>query len=100
MEREYVIACNEHNEFCIGAMLFWGEHTPDNAERRSFGGYTSDLDRCERYTLEEIQRSGHNFPVYDGHMTNRCFHQHRDVAIKINQLEELGYVIKRFAIRP
>lgn len=76
-----------------------GEKTPDEAEKRSFGEYTSDLDKCEKYTLEEIQKSGNEIFIYDGLMTNKSFKQHRDVAIKISQLRELGYVFKRFAIR-
>lgn len=100
MERDYVIVCNEHSGYYPGVLLFWGHFTQDKAECRSFGGYTSDLDRCERYALEEIQRSGFEFPVYDGRMTAQSFRNHQDIAIKIDQLKELGYVIKRFAVRP
>lgn len=99
MKREYVIVCNEHSGYYPGVLLFWGENTPDEAEKRSFGGYTSDLDKCEKYTLEEIYNSDHQIFIYDGLMTNKSFRQHRDVAIKISQLCELGYVFKRFAIR-
>lgn len=100
IKRDYVIVCNEHSGYYPGVLLFWGELTPDDAERRSFGGYTSDFDHCERYTLDEIRRSGFNFPVYDGRMTSMSFKKHRDVAIKISQLNELGYVFKRFVVRP
>lgn len=100
MERDYVIVCNEHNGYYPGTLLFWGNITEDNAERRSFGGYTSDLDKCERYTLEDIKRSNYNFPIYDRRMTLKSFKGHRDVAIKISQLTELGYVFKRFAVKP
>lgn len=99
-DREYVVVCNEHSGYYPGALLFWGEYTQDDAEKRSFGGYTSDLDKCEKYTLEEIQKSGFKFPICDGRMTNKSFKQHRDVAIKISQLCELGYVFKRFAVKP
>lgn len=100
MGREYVIVCNEHSGYYPGCLLFWGELTPDEAEERSFGGYTSDIDKCEKYNIEEIRKSGYKFPVYDGRMTHKSFKRHRDVAIKISQLCELGYVFKRFAIRP
>ena len=63
MEREYVILCNEHSGLFRGAALFWGHKTEDN-EKRSFGGYTSDIDGCEMYTLEEIKNNGYNFPVF------------------------------------
>lgn len=100
MGREYVVVCNEHSGYFPGCLLFWGEYTPDNAERRSFGGYTSDLDKCERYTLNEIKNSGFNFPIYDGRMDKKSFLQHRDVAIKVAHLSRLGYVIKRYVINP
>ncbi|MCR1941262.1 hypothetical protein [[Clostridium] symbiosum] len=99
MQRDYVIVCNEHSGYYPGVLLFWGELTEDNAEKRSYGGYTSDLDKCEKYTLEEVKRSRYHFPVYDGRMTRESFKRNRDVAIKISQLSELGYVIKRFAVK-
>lgn len=100
MQRDYVIVCNEHRGYIPGVLLFWGGFTEDGAEKRSFGGYTSDLDRCERYTLEEVKHSGYHFPVYDERMTRASFKRHRDVAIKISQLSELGYAIKKVAIQP
>lgn len=64
LDREYIIVCNEHNGIFAGCLLFWGHKTEDN-ERRSFGGYTSDIDNCEMYTLKEIEEKGYNFPVFD-----------------------------------
>lgn len=100
MKREYVVVCNEHGGYFPGCLLFWGEHTEDDAARRSFGGYTSDLDRCEKYTLEEIKNSGFGFPLYDGRMTKKSFLKHRDVAIKMSHLNLLGYVTKRLVVNP
>lgn len=97
--REYVIVCNEHGGYLPGFLLFWGEFTEDDAEKRSYSGYTSDLDKCEKYTLNEVKRNGYNFPVYDVRMTRESFERNRDVAIKISQLSELGYVIKRFVVK-
>lgn len=99
MRRDYVIVCNEYSGYIPGVILFWGEFTEDDTEKRSFSGYTSDLDKCEKYTLEEVKHSGYHFPVYDGRMTRASFERNRDVAIKISQLSELGYVIKRFAVK-
>lgn len=99
MKREYVIVCNEHSGYYPGALLFWGEYTAD-LEKRSFGGYTSDLDKCERYTLDEIRDNVYHFPIYDGRMTKKSFKQYRDVAIKVEQLKDLGYVVRRFVINP
>lgn len=64
MQREYVILCNKHKGIFNGACLFWGHKTEDN-EKRSFGGYTSDIDNCEMYTLEEIEKKGYHFPIFN-----------------------------------
>ena len=90
MNRDYVIVCNEHNSMWNGCLLFWGHHTKDN-ENRSFGGYTSDIEKCERYTLEEIRDKNYHFPVYDKRMSTFSFRKHDDVIIKLSQLEKLGY---------
>ena len=39
--------------------VLWGHRTEDNAERRSFGGYTLYPNRAELYSLEEWQSSGY-----------------------------------------
>lgn len=63
MERNYVVVCNRHKGIS-GSLLFWGNKTKDNAKRRSFGGYRSNFNECEKYTLQEIKESGYNFPIY------------------------------------
>lgn len=51
--REYVIASWKHVR--CGALQFWGDLTDDN-QPRSFGGYTENIDECEKYTLSELSR--------------------------------------------
>lgn len=50
-ERKYVLVSakwtKEH-------LVFWGRLTKDE-EDRSYGGYTSDLKSCERYSLDEVK---------------------------------------------
>ncbi|MDU7251347.1 MAG: hypothetical protein E6274_03250 [Clostridium sp.] len=89
MERRYVVICNRYRGIG-GSLLFWGRHTKDN-EKRSFGGYTSDFNGCEKYTLEEIEQSGYNFPIYgqDAHHDN--YKSFEDFAIEIKRLKILGY---------
>ena len=66
-ERKYVILCFKHKGLFPGCLLFWGNLTEDN-EERSFGGYTTGLDRCERYTEEELKNSNHTYiPFYNGY---------------------------------
>lgn len=84
MEREYIIVCNEHRAIFQGCLLFWGHRTRDK-ESRSFGGYTSDIDKCEIYTLEEIEQEGYRFPVYNGE-NESDFKKLDDVIIKIDDL--------------
>mgnify|MGYP000092217642 FL=1 len=97
MDRKYVIVCNKHKAMWNGCLLFWGHLTYDD-ESRSFGGYTSDLERCERYTLEEIQDEHYTFPIYDeGTMTRRDFLNCEDIVISIPQLVKLGYGFMKVA---
>ncbi|MBN3420684.1 hypothetical protein [Clostridium botulinum] len=90
MERNYVVVCNRHKGIS-GSLLFWGSKTEDNAKKRSFGGYTSDFNGCEKYMLEEIEQSGYNFPIYgqDAHHDN--YKSFEDFAIEIKRLKILGY---------
>lgn len=81
LDREYIIVCNEHKGVFSGALLFWGNKTEDN-DKRSFGGYTSDIDKCEIYTLREIEEKGYHFPVYNDEMSFYDFLQLDDVIIK------------------
>jgi hypothetical protein len=90
MERNYVVVCNRYNGIA-GSLLFWGSKTQDDAERRSFGGYTSDFHVCERYTLEEIDKSEYKFPVYGRDCNHDNFKEFEDFAIEINRLERLGH---------
>lgn len=50
-DRKYLLMTAKHSS--KEQPLFWGRRTEDN-ERRSFGGYTSDPERAELYTAEEI----------------------------------------------
>lgn len=50
MNRNYVVICNRYKGIG-GSLLFWGRKTKDDDER-SFGGYTSDFNECEKYVLE------------------------------------------------
>ena len=80
LDREYIIVCNEHKGVFAGTLLFWGHKTEDN-EKRSFGGYTSDIDKCEMYTLKEIEEKNYRFPVYEEGMSFYDF-------IKLNILNQ------------
>lgn len=84
MKREYVIVSNRHKSMFSGCMLFWGHHTEDD-EKRSFGGYTYGLDKCERYTLEDIHKNGFKFPLYNGEDEYE-FNKIEDVIVKIDDL--------------
>jgi hypothetical protein len=83
MKRDYVVVCVRHMRG--SELMFWGGYTKDN-EKRSFGGYTTDLDRCERYTEQEINNSSYNFPFYN---KNMAWKKEEDFAIKISELKEI-----------
>ena len=91
MNRDYVIVCNKYKAMWNGCLLFWGYLT-DDEKYRSFGGYTSDIEQCERYTLEEIQAKYPSFPVYDEKTMNREEFLHcENIIITVPQLVRLGY---------
>ncbi|KHD34109.1 hypothetical protein NL50_17975 [Clostridium acetobutylicum] len=89
MKREYVIVCNRHAGV-DGSLLFWG-HKTEASGKRSFGGYTSNFNNCEKYTIEELQNSGYNFPVYGEQLNRSNWKKADDFIIKISSLKDLGY---------
>lgn len=50
-DRKYVLVSAKRTK---ETLVFWGRLTKDEDER-SFGGYTSDLNSCERYSLDEVK---------------------------------------------
>lgn len=88
MEREYVIVSPKHSNYPFpGALVFWGGITTDD-EERSFGGYTFNLDKCERYTLKEITDERSDLHLYSGGGYKELF-QHENVIIKVSELLEI-----------
>lgn len=86
MKREYVIVNNEHG--VPERFLFWGMKSKD-CEERSFGGYTDNLDNCERYSKKDILQSGYDFKFYEEGMSIDDFIKHDDVVIKLKDLNVL-----------
>jgi len=66
--------------------MFWGTQTEDD-EERSFGGYTIDVDDCEKYTKQEIVDRGHLF--WEG---QELFQLDTDesYAVKLDDLRQWG----------
>lgn len=98
-KRKYVIVCNEHSGMWRGTLLFWGERTEDN-EKRSFGGYTSDVDKCEMYSEKDLEEKGCTFPKYHKGMTLKEFLGYSEILIEPDQLQELGYRSMKVLFRP
>lgn len=96
--REYVIVCNEHKSIIPGTLLFWGRRTEDK-RKRSFGGYTCDIERCERYTRDELEEwrgdLKEEYPFFD-EIERSDFFKKNEVLITIQELENLGF--KRYAV--
>lgn len=91
MERNYVIVSNEHSYG--DRVVFWGRRTLDD-EKRSFGGYTTDLYACEVYTRQELEdyRKGmkNYYPFFD-EIRRDDFYKHEEVLLTIEELISLGY---------
>ena len=98
MERKYVIVCNEPESWPHCALLFWGHRTED-AEARSFGGYTSRFDKCEHYTRDEINRwrrgAVQHYPFFD-EIKPSCphdFRKYNEVVCTLEELESIGFTV-------
>ena len=98
-DRKYVIVCNKSSGMWAGCMLFWGQLTRDD-EKRSFGGYTTDVDKCERYTMEEIAGFSPAFAVWKPGMSYKEFRECQDVVIEPETLPQLGLKTMRVWYRP
>lgn len=81
--REYVIVSFEHSG--QSDLAFWGSLT-DDKEKRSFSGYTFDLDSCERYTQDEIIEADNPALFYQGESLYELMESYLDVAIKVDDL--------------
>lgn len=84
MKRDYVIVSTQYIR--DGLVQFWGRNTKDD-EPRSFGGYTRDLDTCEKYTRKELVNSGYRFPFFRKNMN---WKRTGNFYIKISDLDQLG----------
>jgi hypothetical protein len=85
MNREYVIASTKH--MTNGFLEFWGKYTPDDATERSECGYWRDLNICERFTKDELEKTHRRFPYYRKGV-NPLKHEH--FFIKVSDLEKIG----------
>ena len=93
MNRDYMIVCNEHKALIPGTLLFWGELTGDGAPR-SFGGYTCRVDRCERYTRDELETwrgdLKKEYPFFD-EINPTTFQRHGEGLATLEELQSIGY---------
>lgn len=93
MERIWVLASNKHRQDDL--LQFWGSYTPDE-EERSYGGYYTDFDKCEKYTTEEKETGfGSHYPTLDSNSGayKLCSTEH--FWIKISELEKLSTLKKK-----
>lgn len=91
MKREYVVVCMRHKGIIKDALLFWGTKTNDE-EERSLSGYTVDIEKCERFTLEEVQKEDFEVIASDASGIPAS----EDFAVKIDDLLKWGY--RKYAI--
>ena len=89
-DRQYVIVCRRHKAILPQALLFWGSLTDDDMER-SYGGYTMDIDKCERYTRDELEKWRGNlkeeYPFFDELKAKSGFYRQDEILIRICDLE-------------
>lgn len=88
-ERRYVLLSVK---WCRnGTLVFWGKRTADE-EERSFGGYTNDLNQCERYTYDESRSERHTHHEYKGESLEELMNIDRSGTwiVNIDDLDKLG----------
>ena len=89
-DRQYVIVCREHKALLSQALLFWGSLTDDDA-KRSYGGYTMYIDKCDRYTRDELEKWRGNlkeeYPFFDELKDKSDFYKRQEILIRICDLE-------------
>lgn len=68
-------------------LVFWGHQTKDG-EERSYGGYTMDLDTCEKYTEEELVKERHKF--WKPHWRLFDLDRSESYAVKLSDLHKFG----------
>lgn len=84
-KREYVLVSWKWS-WKNGYLLFWGEQTEDQ-EKRSFGGYTQDVDTCEKYSKEDLKEKG--FPFWRSRSLQELDRE-KSYAVKISDLHKFG----------
>lgn len=86
-DREYVLLSVKWSK--DGYLVFWGTQTKDD-EKRSYSGYTMDLETCEKYTYEEAVNEHH--PEWKGQkfweLQKECWDG--TWAVKIKDLHVFG----------
>lgn len=72
-------------------LMFWGRKS-EESQPRSYGGYTEDVELCERYTFEEARSERIDFHEYEGESIARLKQINPDGTwiIRIDELEKLG----------
>ena len=95
--RKYMIVTKRHEGIIKEALLFWGHLTSDK-EKRSFGGYTVDVNKSERYTKEELEKfrndrhdNKQTMPFYSETDDPEYYIKYYDLLATIEDLQKLGY---------
>lgn len=83
--REYVLLSWKWS-YNKDILMFWGSQTEDD-EKRSFGGYTMDVEGCEKYTKEELVKAHHRF--WNGQKMYEL-DTDQSYAIKLSDLHKFG----------
>ena len=93
--RVYVIISAKHMSHDRGRLIFWGSGgATKTEEKRSFGGYTCDISKCERYTREEALKGNCVSTEEATKKINwkKMFKSVDSFYIRVDRLEELtGY---------
>ena len=99
MDRDYVLISKNITK--MDRLVFIGDYTKDNSIR-SIIGFTEDIRKCERFTIEEIERL--SIGVYIATDDNTVaeiyskIHYGENVAISLKKIKSLGYRTKLICV--
>lgn len=84
LKRDYVLLSRKYSK---STLVFWGSYTRDD-KPRSFGGYTNDINVCERYTLEEITSESSRFIPFSMKEFRKRSNSDETFYVTIEELKE------------
>lgn len=74
MSRKYIAISIKHSTYDKSVIpVMWGYKRTKDDEKRCFSGYTTNLEKCELYSLEDFQKTYGNSYIKCDEPVKMCF---------------------------